>query len=301
MTAVNPDDTREAGAWGLFVARAVQDIRRELGESAANRVAMLLHDQKSEAIDATRDQVEAAELTLERTLGEVAEAQRAHERLQADMARMTAATREAKLEASRARSAAADDAAHRRAELDAFAEAEAARIAAAWDALHQHEAEVANRRSELLSLEEATDQRRSRLDEMAAELAALRETLEMERMAAKRIVDDAIAKTEAAELEQEINEERATRLAIAEREVEERAASRVDEVLDVRVTEIDLRREHIDLRERSIDERAAELDEWEADLIARAELLQRRELTIAPTPPPAGENVAGWGRRRRND
>ncbi|MDW3220176.1 MAG: hypothetical protein R8F63_16305 [Acidimicrobiales bacterium] len=301
MTAVNPDDTRELGEWGLFVARVVQEIRRELGESTANRVAMLLHDQKSEAIDATREQVEAAEATLQRTLDEVADARRAHERLQADIARMNAATREAKLEASRVRSAAADDAAHRRAELDAFAEAEAARIAAAWDDLHQHEAEVANRRSELLSVEEAAEQRRAALDEMAAELAALRETLEMERMQATRIVDDAIAKTEVAERVQEINEERAAQLAQAEREIEARAASRAEEVLDVRVTEIDLRVDDIDLRERQMNERAAELDEWEADLIARAELLQRRELRVAPTPPPAGDNVAGWGRRRRED
>lgn len=301
MTAVNPDETREAGEWGLFVARAVQDIRRELGEAAANRVAMLLHDQKSAAIDAARDQAQAAETMLERGLAEVAEARRAHERLQADIARMNAALREAKLDASRIRSDAADHAAHRKAELDALAETEAAKIAAAWEELRRHEAEIATRRTELMNLEEAAAARKAELDRMAEELAEYRETVGLERAEAQRLVDDAAAKLEMAQRIQEINDERVAALAAAEAELEASARARADEVLEVRTGEIDLRQQEIDLRERTADERAAELDEWEADLIARAERLERREITISPTPPPKGDNVAGWGRRRRVD
>ena len=101
-------DNVEAGEWGVFASHAVQGIRRELGEQAANRVATLLHDQKAEAIDATREQLVVTQAMLERTLGEVAEARRSHERLQADLARMEAGVRDAKMEAARIRSEAAD-------------------------------------------------------------------------------------------------------------------------------------------------------------------------------------------------
>ena len=90
MTAVDDDSTLEPGEWGVFVSRAVQGIRRELGEAAAIRVATLLHDQKAEAVEATRKQLAAARSMLDRTLEEVAEARRAHQRLQLDMARMEA-------------------------------------------------------------------------------------------------------------------------------------------------------------------------------------------------------------------
>lgn len=264
MTALESDDTREAGEWGVFVARAVQEIRRELGEDAANRVATSLHNLKNEAIDATRERMQAAEAVLARSLDEVDEARRAHERLQADLARMNAALRNAKVEASRVLSEAADQAARRKAELDALADAEAARIAAAWDELRQHEADLAARRAELLTAEEKAAARFEALDAMASEIEGERVAVAADREAA---------------------------LVAVEAELEARAESKVAEVIDLREGEIDL-------REKAVVERAAELDEWEADLIARAEQLERREAVFAPTPPPVGGNVSGWGRRR---
>lgn len=301
MTALDPDGTKQSGEWGLFVARAVQEIRRELGEAAASRVATSLHNQKNEAMDAARDQVDAAEAMLARSLEEVAQARRAHERLQADIARMNAALRDAKLEASRHRSEAADHAAHRKAELDALAEAEAARIAAAWEDLRQHEADLAARRAELLNDEEASVERYLALDVMAAEIEQARAEVEAERVAAQQLVDEALARTEAVQRIHEINDERAIALAAAEAEIENRAQSKAAEVIDLRDSEIDTRERMVAERITQLDERAAELDEWEADLIARAERLARRESTFAPTPPPAGDNIAGWGRRRRDD
>jgi hypothetical protein len=105
---VDGDGILDKGAWGIFVARTVQEIRSEVGEGAANRVAAALHAQKSEAIEATREQQKATEVMLARALEQVAEARRAHERLQADLARMQAALRSAKEDAAVVR-ADADD------------------------------------------------------------------------------------------------------------------------------------------------------------------------------------------------
>jgi|GEM_PF-3320776 hypothetical protein len=136
-------DNVEAGEWGVFVSRAVQGIRREFGEQAANRVATLLHDRKAEAIDATREHLVVTQAMLERTLGEVAEARRSHERLQADLARMEAWVRNAKMEAARIRSEAADFVTRRKAELNVAAGVEAVALADAWDAVRNQESEVA--------------------------------------------------------------------------------------------------------------------------------------------------------------
>lgn len=86
MTAdVDGDDILDSGAWGVFVARTVQEIRSEVGEEAANRVAAALDAQKSEAIEATREQQKATEAMLARGLEEVAEARRVHERIHAEL------------------------------------------------------------------------------------------------------------------------------------------------------------------------------------------------------------------------
>ena len=78
MTTVEEENTLEAGEWGVFVALAAQDIRRELGEAAANRVATSLRNHKADAIGAAIDQLHTTRAVLERTLGEVDEARRAH-------------------------------------------------------------------------------------------------------------------------------------------------------------------------------------------------------------------------------
>ncbi|MFT5202505.1 MAG: hypothetical protein ACI9C1_001895 [Candidatus Aldehydirespiratoraceae bacterium] len=272
--AQEASDNVEAGEWGVFVSRAVQGIRRELGEQAANRVATFLHDQKSEAIDATRDQLVATQAMLERTLGEVAEARRSHERLQADLARMEAGVRDAKMEAARIRSEATDLATRRKADFDVAAGVEAASLAGAWDEVRNQESEVAQRRSELLDLDEHANARLEEVKAAGVELDAMKTAVENDRAEVARLVDDSISAIDQAKLVQ------------VAKDVE------VESVLD-------LRGEAVDLRETGLNDRQTELDEWEADLVDRARGLEARIVAMTPTRPPAGSNVAGWGRRDR--
>ncbi|MEZ5246659.1 MAG: hypothetical protein R2707_16285 [Acidimicrobiales bacterium] len=276
MTAVD-DNSLDAGEWGAFVARAVQDIRRELGEAAANRVATSLRSQRADAMDAANEELRATRAMLEAAKEEVAEAQRAHGRLQADLARMHTAVREAKDEALRIRSDAADHLAQRRAEVDAAAEAESRRIAAAWEELRAEEAAVAARRSELLGLDELAGRRLAEVAAAEAELDELRRSIESERVEAQRLVEEAIAKLDEVETESDSDTAAGDH------------TESVDDVVDLRDT--------IDLRAAALDEREAELVEWEAELVAKTQGLERRIATAAPRLP--GDNPAGWGRRPR--
>lgn len=124
MTTLDENEALEAGEWGVIITRVAQAIRRECGEATANRVVTLLHEQKREAIDAMRAQIESANATLETTLSEVADARRAHERLQLDLSRMEAAVREARTEAAAIRAKASSDAAEAKGAIAATAEAE---------------------------------------------------------------------------------------------------------------------------------------------------------------------------------
>lgn len=298
MTAVEEENTLDAGEWGVFVARAVQEIRRELGEAAANRVATSLHSQKAEAIDAATSQLNATHALLERTQGEVAEARRAHERLQADLARMEAAVREAKADAARIRSDAADLFARRRAEIDAAAENESRRVTEAWDEIRAQEADVASRRSELLDLDEHANRRMAEIDAAAAEFEELRRTIAAERAEAQRLVEESIAKLDAIEAERAEELAAAEAARLAEAEAAQTAAETTEAAdLEADTAVLDLRDHEVDLRAAALDERENELDEWEADLVARAQEVERRANAVTPMMPPPVGNVAGWGRR----
>lgn len=294
MTAVEESNTHDSGEWGVFVARAVQDIRRELGEAAANRVATSLLDQKVEAVDAATEQLNATRGMLERTLMDVAEARRAHERLQADLARMEAGVRDAKVESARLRSDAADVAARKKAEADAAAEADSRRISEAWEEVRRQEADVATRRSELLDLDEHANARLAEIQAAEAEFTQLRNSIEGERAEAQRLVEEAIAKLDATELARE--QEQATAKLEAE-EVEDTVEDDTVEEDTVDGEVLDLRDDEVDLRRASLDDREAELDEWEAELVIRAQELDRQANAVTPMMPPPTGNVTGWGRR----
>lgn len=192
MTAVDEENSVDSGEWGVYVAAAVQDIRREIGEAAANRVATSLHRQRAEVMEAADGELRTTQEQLERTRSEVDEAQRAHARLQADLARMEAAVRDAKAEAARIRSEAIDLSAQR-AELDALRRSveaeriEAQRIVdeaiATIDTVERDrdeatpddaaDAEVLDLRDDPIDLRAATlDEREAELAEWEAELVA---------------------------------------------------------------------------------------------------------------------------------
>ncbi len=278
MTTLDENEALEAGEWGVIITRVAQAIRRECGEATANRVVTLLHEQKREAIDAMRAQIESANATLETTLSEVADARRAHERLQLDLSRMEAAVREARTEAAAIRAKASSEAVEAKGAIAATAEAEAERLAEAWERVREHEGQVAARRAELIDLEEQADSRLAAVGDAERELGELRAVIEAERLEAQRLVDEAIT-------------------TIDERESAADDGP-ADPEIDLRDDEIDLRDGEFDLREQTLRDREAELVEWEAELVRRSQDLEQRRTT--PTLPPPGPNIAGWGSRRTN-
>lgn len=314
-------DALDTGEWAVFVARAVQDVRRAAGESAANQVAAILRDLRSEADLAARAQLASTRGALERTVDDVAEARRSHERLQADVSRMELAVREAKAEAAAIRSESKDDATRRRADVDAYTDAEHQRMKEAWEEIRQHESDVAARRSQLLDLDERTARRVAEIQAAEAELAETRFVVERDLDEAQVIIDDGLRKLAiaeerldaaviAADAAEAIAEEATAAAAAAEleraaaEEMAARAAAAADEAVESAVEKsaspeinlVDLRDE-IDLRLATLDERETELDEWEADLVSRARDLEARFTTHPGALPPVGRNTSGWGRR----
>ena len=325
MPTSDHDDVLDSGEWGVFVARVVQEVRRESGDAAAGQVASVLRDLRSEADVAARMQLSATHSMLERSLEEVAEARRQHERLQADVARMEAGVREAKAEAATLRSTAKDELTARRAEVDAFADAESHRIAAAWEEIRQQELEVAARRSQLLDLDEQAEKRLREVEAAEAELAESRYLVEQDRTTAQAVIDDGLEQLKTAEARLGAAEQAAAaadasaaeasaaaeaaeaRQADAEAQAERAAAvaakaveDAVDKAASPDIDLVDLRDE-IDLRLATLDERETELDEWETELVARARDLELRFMARPGTLPPAGRNASGWGRRPEDE
>lgn len=314
-------DALDAGEWGVFVARVVQEVRRESGEAAANQVASVLRDLRSEADVAAGMQLAATRSMLERTLDDVAEARRSHERLQADVSRMEAMVREAKAEAAAFRAESKDEATRRRADVDAYTDAEHQRMKESWEEIRQHESDVAARRSQLLDLDERTARRVAEIQEAEAELAQTRFVVERDRDEAQAVIDDGLRKLEiaearldaavvAADAAEAIVEEATLAAAaadtarVAAEQKASRAAAIADEAVESAVEraaspDIDLidLRDEIDLRLATLDERETELDEWEADLVGRARDLEARFTARPGALPPVGRNTSGWGRR----
>ncbi|MEM7142419.1 MAG: hypothetical protein AAF548_15450 [Actinomycetota bacterium] len=226
MTATNDNGLADLANWKLFVARATNQIRDEIGENAANQLSSMLVDAQDGAIAAARDDLENTLDGLATAQAETAAAQRAHERLQLDLTRMEAALRDAKADAARVRADADAFAAKRRAEIDALAQSEAEAAAAERENLRALEAEFATRRAEVVDIEASVAQRHAEIDRAEEELQTFRATIETERDEAGRLLDEALADLDRREADLAAQGEA---LEARRAEIEADLAARIDE------------------------------------------------------------------------
>ena len=292
MAPGQDSEPHDGGEWGLFVARAVMDVRREFGEVAADRVTTLLMAQKAEALEVDRRHLATTQHLLEQALEELKEARRDRDAMREELVELEAAVTDARRELDSAEARSEEQRIAMQAELDAQAAAANERLAGSWAELREHESELASRRSELGRIEDVIAERLAEAESRLIDADNMRSAAAADRQEAQRLVDEATRNWQAAR-------------SLAEGYDGVRAAA--DYAAKVEETVIELRESaRVEDARRALDARDLELREWEAELVRRTQELDLRDeqRRRAPRRPVAEDEARGplpranWGRGR---